>query len=169
MKECVVSCRANRHSWLKFPSYLFLLNFLHLHWVKVAWIFNLYFSPYDTQSFTWSFLSVPGPVCLETNPCSHNPCKIGEKCVVTSTYFKCECMEHDKCDPCKWHEIGSIWIFSDCWLEWSASTMMQRYPSLLCLAQKPKLASLDKDFWLIVTEKEFWFKSWAILSPFFQL
>ncbi|XP_066917747.1 protocadherin Fat 1-like [Clytia hemisphaerica] len=40
-----------------------------------------------------------GPVCLETNPCSHNPCKIGEKCVVTSTYFKCECMEHDKCDP----------------------------------------------------------------------
>lgn len=48
------------------------------------------------------YFACTGPVCHDTNQCSHNPCKIGERCVVTSTYFKCECIEPNKCDLSKY-------------------------------------------------------------------
>lgn len=39
-----------------------------------------------------------GSVCYPSTSCLRNPCKFGEKCIQTTSSYRCECIDPSKCD-----------------------------------------------------------------------
>lgn len=49
-----------------------------------------------------------GPVCYPRNSCLRNPCKFGEKCIQTTSSYRCECIDPSKCTMGQYYWLNVV-------------------------------------------------------------